>query len=88
MLNTTYSNISAISWRYNLPVEEFGVPGLNRRPPVMYLQTLSYNVVSRTPNHEHESNSRKGLIAYINVNLIRMQSRPYVQSSPNLTSDL
>jgi hypothetical protein len=88
MLHTTYSNISVISWRYNLPVEEFGVPGLNRRHPARYLQTLSHSVVSSTPNHEHESNSRMGLIAYVNVNLTRMQSRPYVQPSPNLTSDL
>jgi hypothetical protein len=30
--NATFSNISAISWRPVLVVEEAGVPGENRRP--------------------------------------------------------
>ena len=32
VLNTTFSNISAISWRQILVVEEAGVPGENHRP--------------------------------------------------------
>jgi hypothetical protein len=32
VLNATFSNISAISWRPVLVVEESGVPGENRRP--------------------------------------------------------
>jgi hypothetical protein len=31
-LNATFSNISAISWRPVLVVEEAGVPGVNHRP--------------------------------------------------------
>jgi hypothetical protein len=31
-INTTFSNISAISWRQVLVVEEAGVPGENHRP--------------------------------------------------------
>jgi hypothetical protein len=32
VLNATFSNISAISWRPVLVVEEAGVPGKNHRP--------------------------------------------------------
>jgi hypothetical protein len=32
VFNTTFSNISAISWRPVLVVEEAGVPGENHRP--------------------------------------------------------
>jgi hypothetical protein len=32
VFNTTFSNISAISWRPVLVVEEVGVPGENHRP--------------------------------------------------------
>jgi hypothetical protein len=32
VLNTTFSNISAISWRPVLVVEEAGIPGKNHRP--------------------------------------------------------
>ena len=32
MLNATFNNISAISWRPVLVVEEVGVPGENHRP--------------------------------------------------------
>jgi len=32
VLNPTFSNISAISWRPVLVVEEAGVPGTNHRP--------------------------------------------------------
>jgi hypothetical protein len=32
MLSATFSNISAISWRPVLVVEEAGVPGKNHRP--------------------------------------------------------
>jgi hypothetical protein len=32
MLNATFNNISAISWRLVLLVEETGVPGENHKP--------------------------------------------------------
>jgi hypothetical protein len=44
VFNATFDNISAISWRSVLLVEETGVPGENHR----YWQTLSHNVVSIT----------------------------------------
>jgi len=57
VFNTTFNNISAISWRSVLLVEETGVPGENHRPVSSHWQTLSHNVVLRTPLHEWNSNS-------------------------------
>ena len=49
MFNATFNNISDISWRSVLLVEEIGVPGENHRPAASYWQILSHNVVSSTP---------------------------------------
>ena len=49
MVNATFNNISVISWRSVLLVEETGVPGENHRPVASHWQTLSHNVVSSTP---------------------------------------
>ena len=49
LFNATFNNISAISWRSVLLVEETGVPGENHRPAASYRQTLSHNIVSSTP---------------------------------------
>jgi hypothetical protein len=46
MLNAWYSNISAITWRSVLLVDETGE---NHRPVASLGQTLSHNVVSSTP---------------------------------------
>ena len=46
---TTFNNISVISWRSVLLVEETGVPGENHRPVASHRQTLPHNVVSSTP---------------------------------------
>ena len=45
IVNATFNNISVISWRSVLLVEETGVPGENHRPAISYWQT----VVSSTP---------------------------------------
>jgi hypothetical protein len=58
MFNATFNNISVISWRSVLLVEETGVPGENHRPVGSHWQTLSHNVVSGTPRHERGSNSQ------------------------------
>jgi len=47
MLNATFSNISAISWRPLLVVEEGGVPGENHRPWASNWYTLSLPAASR-----------------------------------------
>ena len=49
VFNTTFNNISVISWRSVLLVEETGVPEENHRPAGSHRQTLSHNVVSSTP---------------------------------------
>ena len=58
LFNATFSNISAISGRSVLLVGETGVPGENHRPTVSHWRTLSHNVVSSTPRHERDSNSK------------------------------
>jgi hypothetical protein len=59
VFNATFNNISAISWRSVLLVEETGVPGENR-PDASHWQTLSHNVVLSTPRMSgiwtHKSN--------------------------------
>jgi len=53
VLGATVINISAISWRSGLLEEE------NHRPVSNQGQTLAHNVVSCTPRHELDSNSRR-----------------------------
>ena len=48
VFNATFNNISIISWRSVLLVEETGVARKNR-PVASHWQTLSHNVVSSTP---------------------------------------
>ena len=52
VLNATFNNISLISWRSVLLVEETGVPWENHRPVASHWHTLSHNVVSSTPRNE------------------------------------
>ena len=49
MLNATFNNISVISWRSVLLVEETGGRGQNHRSVASYWQTLSHNVVHLAP---------------------------------------
>ena len=49
MFIATFNNISVISWRSVLLVEESGVPEENHQPVTSHWQTLSHNVVSSTP---------------------------------------
>ena len=57
VLNTTFNNISVISWRsvelywWRKPVSEE-----NHRPAANHQQTLPHNVVSSTPRHKRDSN--------------------------------
>jgi hypothetical protein len=48
VFNATFNNISVISWRSVLLVEETEVPGENHRPAASHRQTLSDNVVWST----------------------------------------
>ena len=49
MFNTTFNNISVISWRSVLLVEETEVPRENHHPVASHSQTSSHNIVSSTP---------------------------------------
>ena len=53
MFNVTFNNISAISWRSVLLVEETGEPRENHRPAGSCWQTLLHNVVSPWMGFEH-----------------------------------
>jgi hypothetical protein len=52
VFNAAFNNISVISWRSVLLMEETGVPGKNHWPTTSHWQTLSHNVVLSTPRHE------------------------------------
>ena len=58
MLNSTFNNISVISWRSVLLVGETRVPEENHRPTSSRGQILSHNVVSGTPRYEWDLNSQ------------------------------
>jgi hypothetical protein len=45
VLNATLNNISVISWRSVLSVEETGGPGEKQRPVASHCQTLSHSFV-------------------------------------------
>jgi hypothetical protein len=59
VFNPTFNNISIISWRSVLLMEDTGVSGVNHRPLPSHWQTLSHNVVSSTPRHVHGSKSQR-----------------------------
>ena len=58
VLNTTFNNMSVISWRSGLLVDKTGVPGENHRSVASHSHTLSHNIVSSTSRHERGSNSQ------------------------------
>jgi len=58
VFNANFNNISVISWRSILLMEETGVPLENHRPVTSLGQTFSNNVLSRTPRQERGSNSQ------------------------------
>ena len=58
VLDATFDNISVLSWRSALLVEETGVLGENQRPATSHWQTLSHNVVSSGLSDELDSISQ------------------------------
>jgi hypothetical protein len=58
VLNATLNNISVISWRSVLLVEETGIPEEKQRPVTNQRQTSSHMiiVVSSPPLHARDSN--------------------------------
>jgi len=49
VFNATFNNISVISWRSILLVEETGVPGENHQPAASHWQTLSHFIAYTSP---------------------------------------
>jgi len=62
VFNATFNNMSVISWRSVLLVEETEVPQENHRSAASHRQTLLHNVVSSTPRHERDSNSQFSVV--------------------------
>jgi hypothetical protein len=54
VVNVTFNNISVISWRSVLLIEETGVSRENHRPVPSHWQISSHNVISGTPPHERD----------------------------------
>jgi len=52
MFNATFNNISVMSWRSVLLMEETGVLGEIHRHVASHWKTLSHKIVSNTPPHE------------------------------------
>ena len=79
MFNTTFNNISVISCRSVLLVEETTLHTENHQPAASHWQTLSHDVVSSTPHHEWDSNLQHywswAQIAQIVVNPTTIWSR-------------
>jgi hypothetical protein len=84
MFNTTFNNISVISWWSVLLMEESRVPGENHQSVASHGQTLSHNVVSSTLHHEQDLNA---LLASVVVNQtnIRLRPRRPLENLSNLT---
>jgi hypothetical protein len=55
VFNATFPNISGISWRPVLLIQETGE---NHRPAISHGQILLHNDVSSIPRHQRDSNSR------------------------------
>jgi len=58
VINATFNNISVISLRSVLLVEETGISGENHWSVASHWQTLSHNVALSTSRHERGSNSQ------------------------------
>jgi hypothetical protein len=55
VFNATFNNISFISLRSVLLVQETGVPGENHRPAASHGQTLSHKAISSVPRNERSA---------------------------------
>ena len=56
VLNSTFNNLTVVSWWSVLLVGEPVVPRENHRAVASHCQTLSHNVVSSTPRHDGVNN--------------------------------
>jgi hypothetical protein len=73
VFNVLFNNISVISWRSVLLVEEVGVPEENHRPVASHWQTWSHNLVSNIP---HNASSDLTLIECVGTTIRSWPRRP------------
>jgi hypothetical protein len=64
VFNAIFNNISVISWRSVLLVEETGVPGENHRPAALQIQ-LPYDHDHDSPKENGKHNINHLMIYYI-----------------------
>ena len=80
VFNAAFRNMSVISWRSALLLDESGIPRENHRPGASDWQILLHNVLSSTPRHERDSNTQLyewyALFVYVVLNLITIRTRP------------
>ena len=76
VFNTTFNNISVISWLSDLLVEETGVPRENHRPVTSHWQMLSHNAVSNIPRTGFELTTLVVISTDCTVNPTTMRSQP------------
>jgi hypothetical protein len=82
VFNATLNNISVISWKSVLLVEETGVPGENHRSVASHWQTWSDNVVSSTPRLSGVQTHNVNVKKYV---CLRSPDPPYFSAAdPNL----
>jgi len=79
VFNATFNNISIISWRSVLLVEETGVHGEHHRPVASHRQTLSHNVY-----RVHLAMSQ---IRIHNYHMITIMTAHYIALSSDMTED-
>ena len=86
VFNATFNNISVISWRSVLLVDETRVPGEHHRPVASHWQNLSQDFASSTPSHELDDmrmvNLSLSIYNFVHMYTIGLQTK-YVDKSNN-----
>jgi hypothetical protein len=83
VFNATFNNISVISWRSVFLVKETELFIENHQPAADHWQTLSHNIVSRTPLlngiRTHNFSGDRHWMQKVGVNPTTMGSRPVLK---------
>ena len=74
VFNATFNNISDISWRSVLLVEETVVPADNHWPVASHWQIVSHNVVWSTPRNIEIRTHNKFELDYTEIDLVFVNS--------------
>ena len=83
VFSATFNNISVISWRSGLLVEETGVHGRKHRHVASHWQTLLHNVGPSTLHHEQGSNSTLlGVRQRLSIDILSQLHEKYPSENP------